>query len=62
MHAAGESKSFVLSKRVDTVAEQTEGRALEDVLAKCLDLIIGRLDQTGDGTVSQREFELALKQ
>jgi hypothetical protein len=46
---------------VDPVEEQKEGRPLEEVLPKCIDVIIKRLDQTGDGTVSKKDFELIMR-
>ncbi|KAJ1640538.1 hypothetical protein T492DRAFT_832053 [Pavlovales sp. CCMP2436] len=57
----GEMKQFALTRRVDTVEEQKEGRPLEEVLSKCLDVIVRRLDRTGDGLITKRDFMLSLK-
>jgi hypothetical protein len=39
----------VQNRRLNTIEEQSEGRALEEVLDKCVTLIIRRLDQDSDG-------------
>lgn len=52
---AGEYTAFVQGKRLNTIEEQSEGRALEEVLDKCITLIIRRMDQDSDGVITKKD-------
>lgn len=43
--------SYVQSRRLNTLEEQSEGRALEEVLDKCITLVVRRMALGSDGAV-----------